>query len=84
MYGSSKMQRLLNLLKDRQYTITADNNIVLSYPQKDKQYKYEIVIEMLDENTIKVSHYSIFSTMLLDIRTCSKEDILDLDSISAI
>lgn len=79
MYGSSKMEKLLYLLKDREYTITEDNHIVLSYPQKDKQYKYEIVIEILDEKTIKVSHYSIFSTMLLEIKTCSKEDILELD-----
>lgn len=75
------MEKLLYLLKDREYTITKDNSIVLSYPQKDKQYKYEIVIKILDEKTIKVSHYSIFNTMLLDIRTCSKEDILDIDSV---
>jgi hypothetical protein len=54
------MEKLLHLLKDRQYTRT-DKNIVLSYPQKDKQYKYEVVIEMLDAKTIKVSHYSIFN-----------------------
>lgn len=73
------MEKLLYLLKDREYTITEDNNIVLSYPQKDPQYKYEIVIEILDEKTIKVSHYSIFNTMLLNIRTCSKEEFLELD-----
>jgi hypothetical protein len=75
------MEKLLYLLKDREYTITEDNHIVLSYPQKDKQYKYEIVIEILDDKNIKVSHYSIFSTMLLEIKTCSKEDVIDTTAI---
>lgn len=76
------MEKLLHLLKDRQYTVTEDNNIILSYPQKDKEYKYEIVIQMIDEKTIRVSHYSIFNTLLLNIKTCSREDILDIDSVT--
>ncbi len=84
MYGSSKMmEKLLNLLEGRDYSISQeeDNTIILSYPQKDPQYKYEVQIQMIDASTVKVSHYSVFSTKLLDIRTCSKEDVLDIDSL---
>lgn len=74
------MEKLLSLLKERDYSISSDNTITIFYPQKDPQYKYEVQLQMIDDNTVKVSHYSIFSTMLLEIKSCSKEDIFDLDS----
>ena len=53
------MEKLLYLLKDREYTITEDNNIVLSYPQKDPQYKYEIVIEILEGKSLFYIQYNV-------------------------